>query len=108
MSIVDLKTSERSQAEDVTENQLHIYALGYQELTGRRADYVEIYELDEQKQKTRSVDDDFIEDVKTDVGKAAEALRRGRLDANPGKKVCHGCDFRQMCTSGSKAVKGAK
>ena len=39
-------------------DQLHIYALGYQELTGRRPDYVEIYELDERKRKPRSVDDD--------------------------------------------------
>ena len=59
VTIVDLKSTERAQAEDVTETQLHIYALGYQELTGRAADYVEIYELDTQKPKTRSVDEDF-------------------------------------------------
>jgi DNA helicase II / ATP-dependent DNA helicase PcrA len=46
-TIVDLKSSDRAQAEDVTETQLHVYALGYQDLTGRRPDYVEIYELDE-------------------------------------------------------------
>ena len=32
-TIVDLKSSDRAQAEEVTETQLHIYALGYQELT---------------------------------------------------------------------------
>src|SRR5262249_17529678 len=37
-SIVDFKSSERAQAEDITRDQLHIYAVGYQELTGRRAD----------------------------------------------------------------------
>jgi len=46
------------------EAQLHIYAL-YQELTGKNADHVEIYELDEGKRKPRAVDDDFIDDVKT-------------------------------------------
>ena len=71
VTIVDLKSNDRAQAEAVTETQLHIYALGYQELTGRPADYVEIYELDEQKQKRRSVDDDFIADVKRDVRAAA-------------------------------------
>ena len=50
ITIVDLKSNDRAQAEAVTETQLHVYALGYQELTGRRADYVEIYELDDQKQ----------------------------------------------------------
>ena len=33
VSIVDLKSSDRAQAEDMTETQLHVYALGYQELT---------------------------------------------------------------------------
>ena len=76
-TIVDLKSSDRAQAEDVTEAQLHVYALGYQDLTGRRPDYVEIYELDERKRKPRSVDDDFISDVKTKVRDAAAALRTG-------------------------------
>jgi DNA helicase-2/ATP-dependent DNA helicase PcrA len=43
VTIVDLKSIDRAQSEAVTEKQLHIYALGYQELTGRQADYVEIY-----------------------------------------------------------------
>ncbi|MBN1459388.1 MAG: ATP-dependent helicase, partial [Armatimonadetes bacterium] len=64
-TIVDLKSTDRAQAEHVTEAQLHLYALGYQELTGRRPDFVEIYELDERRRKPRSVDDDFIDDVKT-------------------------------------------
>jgi DNA helicase-2/ATP-dependent DNA helicase PcrA len=44
-TIVDLKSSDRTQPEEVTETQLHVYALGYEELTGRRADYVETYDL---------------------------------------------------------------
>jgi hypothetical protein len=43
------------------------YALDYQELTGQRADYVEIYELVDQRRKPRSVDDDFIDPVKHQV-----------------------------------------
>jgi len=42
-TIVDLKSNDRAQPEEVTETQLHVYALGYQELTGRSADFVEIY-----------------------------------------------------------------
>jgi DNA helicase-2/ATP-dependent DNA helicase PcrA len=38
VTIVDLKSNDRAQAEAVTEAQLHIYALGYRELTGREAD----------------------------------------------------------------------
>jgi DNA helicase-2/ATP-dependent DNA helicase PcrA len=99
VTIVDLKSSDRAQAEVVTETQLHIYALGYEELTGRRADYVEIYELDDQKQKRRSVDDDFIADVKRDVRAAAAALRRNDLPPKPQEKICGQCDYCNLCSA---------
>jgi DNA helicase-2/ATP-dependent DNA helicase PcrA len=99
VTIVDLKSNDRAQAEVVTETQLHVYALGYQELTGRRADYVEIYELDDQKQKRRSVDDDFIADVKRDVRLAAAALRSNHLPPKPNKKTCHQCDYSHLCSA---------
>ena len=102
VTIVDLKSSDRAQAEAVTETQLHIYALGYQELTGQRADYVEIYELDDQKQKRRSVDDDFIADVKRDVRAAAAALRSNDLAQKPHKKVCDRCDYWNLCSAAIK------
>jgi DNA helicase II / ATP-dependent DNA helicase PcrA len=99
VTIVDLKSSERAQAEDVTETQLHTYALGYQELTGRNADYVEIYELDDQKQKRRAVDEDFINEVKETVKEAAGALRRNALVAKPHQRTCGACDYRNLCPS---------
>jgi len=70
-------------------------ALG--DLTGRRPDYVEICELDERKRKPRSVDDDFIDDVKTKVRGAAEALRTATL---PAPKKCGSCNCRGTCTAG--------
>ena len=99
-TIVDLKSSDRAQAEEVTETQLHVYALGYQELTGRRPDYVEIYELDERKRKPRSVDDDFIADVKIKTRDAATALRSGTVVARRQPHKCSECDYRGMCTAG--------
>lgn len=99
VTIVDLKSNDRAQAEAVTETQLHIYALGYQELTGRPADYVEIYELDEQQQKRRSVDDDFIADVKRDVRGAALALRENNLPTKPSIKTCGQCDYCNLCSA---------
>jgi DNA helicase-2/ATP-dependent DNA helicase PcrA len=103
-TIVDLKSSDRAQAEDVTETQLHVYALGYQNLTGRRPDYVEIYELDAENRKPRSVDDDFIADVKVHVKGAAEALRANQLAPQPAPKKCQTCDYRNMCTAGRQAT----
>ena len=100
ITIVDLKSSDRAQAEEVTEAQLHVYALGYQDLTGRHADYVEIYELDERKRKPRSVDDEFIAEVQSKVREAADALRTSTLQPAPAPMKCKTCDYRGMCTAG--------
>ena len=97
VTIVDLKSSERAQEEELTEDQLHIYALGYEELTGSRADFVEIYELDEQRRKIRTVDNDFIDDVRGKVKSAASALREGSLEPLPSQLTCGNCDFRRLC-----------
>ncbi len=98
-TIVDLKSTKRAQPEDVTETQLHVYALGYQELTGRDADYVEIYNLDERKKKPRSVDKDFLDEVKTKVKGAADTLRKGKLSPAPAIKKCPVCDYQRMCSA---------
>ena len=99
VTIVDLKSSERAQAEDVTEKQLHTYALGYQELTGDRPNFVEIYELEGRKRKPRSVDEDFMHDVMDDTRAAATALRGGGFPARPSVAKCSTCDYRRMCSA---------
>ena len=96
-TIVDLKSNERSQQEEVTEVQLHTYALGYKELTGRDADFVEIYELAERRQRPRPVDEDFITDVREQTQAAAIALRDMRLDPAPTAAKCGQCDFSSLC-----------
>jgi DNA helicase II / ATP-dependent DNA helicase PcrA len=58
---------------------------------------VEIYELDDQKQKRRSVDDDFIADVKRDVRAAAASLRGNVLPPKPNRRTCEQCDYRRLC-----------
>ena len=73
--------------------------MGYKELTGRNADFVEIYELDEQKQKKRSVDDSFIEEVKQDIRSAAKGLRQNHLPAKPSQRSCGQCDYCMLCSS---------
>lgn len=99
-TIVDLKSSEQAQTEDVTDLQLHTYALGYRELTGRDADYVETYELDEGNRKPRSVDEEFMNDVVEKTLEAANALRAGEFEARPERSRCRGCDQRPICSAG--------
>ena len=99
IAIVDLKSNERAQAEELTEAQLHIYALGYRELTGSDADFVETYELDTQNRKARAVDDDLISDVVDRVHATAQALRQNSFDPKPNEVQCGRCDFRRLCSA---------
>src|SRR5579884_2468176 len=77
-AIVDIESTHRAQPAEVTETQLRIYALGYEELAGRRADDVEVDNLDAREKKSRPVGEDFMNDVKEKVGTAATALRSGK------------------------------
>lgn len=107
-TIVDLKSNDRAQPEAVTETQLHSYALGYRELTGRDADLVEIYELDERRRKPRSVDEAFIDDVKRKVAEAANALRTGTFPSASHPSKCSGCDYLRMCVAGQGCIVSSK
>jgi DNA helicase-2/ATP-dependent DNA helicase PcrA len=98
-SVVDFKSSARAQPEDITEAQLNIYALGYEELTGRRPDYVEIYDLDTNNRIKRTVDDTLIKATKDKARAAAESLRQGDLRPAPETEKCSLCDYRGMCSA---------
>ena len=98
-TIVDLKSNERSQLDDVTETQLHTYALGYKELTGRDADFVETYELAERHPIPRAVDEEFIDDVRRNTQEAAVAVRAMRLEPVPDARICQRCDFSSLCSA---------
>ena len=107
-TIIDLKSSDRAQEEEITDTQLHIYALGYQELTGRDPDFVEIYNLDERKKRPRSVDHDFITDVKSRVHRVARALRENDMPANTSARTCSSCDYLGLCARGREFMKESR
>lgn len=96
--IIDFKSNDRSQEEEVTRQQLHIYAMGYQQLTGNRADLVEVYNLDEGVGATvRELVDD------TMMGRTEEAIITAGRDIR-GNNLCRvercvGCDFKGICRS---------
>ncbi len=100
VTIVDLKTSARSQAEAVTETQLHLYALGYEQLTGRQADFVETYELEEGRSKPRPVSATLHQTVQKNVMRAARALRGNAFPTTPSRETCATCDYLRMCADG--------
>lgn len=100
VAIVDFKSSERAQAEDVTRDQLHVYAVGYKELTGKGADLIEVLNLDEKGQTKREpVNDPLLTDVRNKIRDAGDRLRRNELPRLPTwqKHACGSCDMVGLC-----------
>lgn len=98
-SIVDFKSTERAQAEDITRDQLHIYAVGYQELTGQNANVLEVLNLDEKGKNVREmVNEDLLSGIKDKIAAAGEDLRANhlpRLEKWCG--TCEDCDLVGLC-----------
>jgi len=104
VSIVDYKSTARAQSEEQSDAQLHLYALGYRALTGRRPDAVEIWELDHDERHARPVDDAMLDEVRSLVARAAAMLRSGELPPWPERERCGRCESRGICTAGETAV----
>ncbi len=94
--IIDFKSTDRAQDDDVTHDQLHLYALGYQQLTGESADLIEIYKLDEGVGASvrELVDNNLLAAIESKVVVAGRQIREGNLDRVNG---CSGCDFKKIC-----------
>ena len=99
VAIVDFKSSERAQAEDVTRAQLHTYAIGYRQLTGQDADIVEVLNLDEAGKNVREVvDAAVITDTESEIRRAGAAIREDKLERLASWcKACAGCDLVGIC-----------
>jgi DNA helicase-2/ATP-dependent DNA helicase PcrA len=106
LAIVDFKSTDRAQAEDVTWDQLHVYAVGYEELTGQRADVVEVLNLDERAQSDRdAVDEPLLERVRERITLVGQSLRTNDLPKHETWcTACARCDLASICRSRPAAV----
>lgn len=98
--IVDFKSDERAQAEDITMKQLHVYAFGYQQLTGTQADLIEIHNLDKGGAKREVVDDAVVTNTINNIVDAGKKLRENILPRLPvWENKCATCDVAGICRS---------
>lgn len=110
LAIVDFKSTARAQDEDVTRDQLHVYAVGYEELTGERADLIEVLNLDEQGKTIRElVDDPLLVTVRGRIKDAGDALRDNNLPRLPiWDDKCSKCDLAELCREVPASERGAR
>ena len=102
LAIVDFKSSDRAQAEDVTRDQLHVYAVGYKELSGESVDLIEVLNLDEKGlAKREPVNEPLLTAVREKIRDAGENLRKNNLPRLPKWQahVCGTCDLVGLCRS---------
>ena len=98
--IVDFKSDERAQAEDITQRQLHVYAVGYEQLTGMRADLIEIHNLDRGGAIREVIDDALTENTLEIVMEAGHSLRENALHRIVNWcDDCANCDLAAICRS---------
>ncbi|WP_328855055.1 ATP-dependent helicase [Microbispora hainanensis] len=98
-SIVDFKSTQRAQTDEVSRDQLHVYAAGYRELTGANADLVEVLNLDDSTSSTREIiNEELLLGIHDKIRDAGDALRENRL---PRKSswcdTCARCDLAGLC-----------
>ncbi len=97
--IVDFKTASRDVTECINAEQLKIYALGYQKLTGENADYLEIYNLDNAESERQRVTKGLLDDVGKEIRKAANDIRDNNLPRKCEKSKCKECHINYLCLS---------
>jgi DNA helicase-2/ATP-dependent DNA helicase PcrA len=106
VSIVDFKSTERAQSEDVTREQLHVYAVGYEQLTGNDANLIEIYNLDRGGSIREEVDQTLVTETKDMILGASNKLRQNEFPLLPRTpKECKTCDVRGICPLGQERAK---
>lgn len=76
VAIVDFKSTEDAQDSDMTRDQLSVYALGYQELTGESADRIQVLNLDERGDPFNvAIDDALLATIRAKVEAVADDIR---------------------------------
>ena len=97
-AIVDFKSTQHAQAEETTRQQLQTYALGFEQLTGKRADLIEIHNLDDGGVHREQVDQQLIQDTVTRIAGAGPQPHDNHLP--PLAKwcdTCAQCDVAGLC-----------
>ena len=95
---MDFKSQERAQAEDITARQLQVYAVGYEQLTGTKADLIEIHNLDRGGAVREVVDDQLTQETLDVVANAGRALRNNDLPRLASWcDNCSSCDLTAIC-----------
>ncbi len=103
--VIDFKSNDRTQTEEVTDLQLQVYALGYQQAAGHDAAKVVVTNLDElDRDRELDVTEESLAEAREAVIRVAELLRLNDLPKDPRgetqeerDEACRRCDLIALC-----------
>lgn len=102
-TIIEFKSKNDVQSPKTTEQQLNLYAVGHLELTGEQADFIQIYDLDENRESVKKVlRPDHIEETKLAINQAATVIRLQKFRRVDEEKTCKECFQYRLCSAGIK------
>lgn len=102
-TIIEFKSKHDVQNQKTTEQQLNLYAVGHLELTGEKADYIQIYDLDENQESIRKfLQPGHIDETKASIAKAASVIRLQQFYRVDDASTCKGCFQYRLCSAGIK------
>jgi DNA helicase II / ATP-dependent DNA helicase PcrA len=93
-TIVDFKSTEDAQAYNATIDQLQLYALGYRDLTGENADFLQIYNLDTNEGYKNELTATGLDTIKQKIISAANDIRSNNLEHTCNNPECV-CRFKK-------------
>ncbi len=103
--IVDFKTANKRVLDAINTEQLKIYALGYQHLTGQMADFMEIYHLNSENSAREPITAETVQGVENEIKTAADHIRRNDLPKRCGAESCAKCRMAHLCLNKSERKK---
>lgn len=87
-TIVDFKTAAEPQVYNASPDQLRLYALGYKELTGENADFLEIFNVDEYDIRKFELQSEHLHQIEQKIINAADDIRNNHLDDKCNRQDC--------------------
>jgi DNA helicase-2/ATP-dependent DNA helicase PcrA len=102
-TIMEFKSNDKVQTKTLSVDQLNLYALGYKELTGNNADYIQVYDVESNEAQHRSpVEESLLSETREKIGKAAKNIRGQDLPRIESKEVCASCFQNRVCSARKK------
>lgn len=97
-TIMEFKSKDDVQSETITIDQLNLYALGYRELVGENADYIQVYDVEKNAPEHRSpIDENLLIETEQRIKQAASKIRSQELPKISKADICKFCFQNRLC-----------